>query len=309
MISIPPLRPGDLIAVVAPAGMVTPAQIMPGVDWLEKRGYRIWLGPNLFGRSFQFSGSDAERLSDLQQALDLEEAKAIIFARGGYGTIRIAGLADFGKFRENPKWLAGYSDITIIHSICASLGIPSIHGAMVRNSMGPDGVPSAGFVRMVEMLEGKRGGYHTGSHSLNRNGIASAPVIGGNLSLLYSLIGTPFDLDTRGRILFIEDVGEYLYHIERMMISLRLAGKLSGLKGLVVGEFSEVKDNPEPFGMTVEEIISDAVKDYDFPVCFGFPAGHGAVNLPVEFGTVWDLSVDNEGGRLQNPEFQKEQTT
>jgi muramoyltetrapeptide carboxypeptidase len=309
MIFIPPLQPGNLIAVVAPAGKVTPEEIMPGVDWLEKRGYQVWLGPNLFGRSFQFSGTDGERLSDLEQALGHGEARAIIFARGGYGTIRIASRADFTKFRENPRWLAGYSDITILHNICASMGIPSVHGAMLRNSIGTDGQPSGGFVRMIEMLEGKRNGYRVGYHALNRAGKTSAPIIGGNLSLLYSLLGTPFDIDTRGKILFIEEVGEYLYHTERMMISLRLAGKLSGLKGLVVGGFSEVKDNPEPFGMTVEEIITETVRDFDYPVCFGFPAGHGKVNLPLEFGTVMDLSVDSEGSCLHWPETLNEHTS
>jgi muramoyltetrapeptide carboxypeptidase len=289
------LTPGDLIAVVAPAGKVTPDQVDPSVSWLEKRGYRVWKGEHLFGSYFQFSGTDEERTSDLQAALDHPEVRAILFARGGYGTIRVISKLQFGEFRLFPKWLAGFSDITILHSVCSRLQIPSIHGAMLKGALDESGNPGQSLLSLIYALEGRKPHYEISHHPLERMGSAAATVVGGNLSLLYSLLGTPFDIDMSGKILFIEETGEFLYHTDRMMHSLRLAGKLQGLKGLVVGQFSDMKDNPEPFGKEVEEIISGVVADYTFPVCFGFPAGHDSINLPVIFGNKWELNVQKEG--------------
>ncbi len=293
------LQPGDLIAVVAPAGKVTPDQLDPSVFWLEQRGYRVWKGEHLFGSCFQFSGTDEERTSDLQAALDHPDVRAIIFARGGYGTLRVVSKLDFGQFSLFPKWLAGFSDITILHNICSNLQIPSIHGAMLRGGIGETGNPGESLSALLHALEGRKPHYDLNPHPLGRTGNVVAPVVGGNLSLLYSLLGTPLDIDMSGKILFIEETGEYLYHTDRMMLSLRLAGKLQDLKGLVVGQFSDVKDNPEPFGKEVEEIISEAVADYTFPVCFGFPAGHGAKNLPVVLGKKWELNVQKKGASFR----------
>jgi len=295
MQKVPYLKPGDLIAVVAPAGKVTPDQVDPSVSWLEQRGYLVWKGKHLFGSCFQFSGTDEERTSDLQAALDHPDVRAIIFARGGYGTIRVVSKLDFGQFRLFPKWLAGFSDITILHNICSNLQILSIHGAMLKGGIGETGNPGESFLALIHAMEGRKPQYDLKSHPMGRTGNAAAVVVGGNLSLLYSLLGTPFDIDMTGKILFVEETGEYLYHTDRMMHSLRLAGKLQDLKGLVVGQFSDVKDNAEPFGKEVEEIISEAVADYTYPVCFGFPAGHGAINLPVVFGSKWEINVQNEG--------------
>lgn len=290
-----PIKPGDLIAVVAPAGKVTAEQVMPAINWLTGRGYAVMPGNRLLGNNFQYSGTDEERAGDLQIALDDPDVKAIIFARGGYGTIRTIGKINFDKFKQNPKWLAGFSDITILHNICAQMGFQSMHCAMMRDGVGEDGVPTESFQKTIRALEGENPDYFIESHELNREGKITAQLTGGNLSLLYSLIGTPYDLDTNGKILFIEEIGEYLYHIDRMMISLKLSGRLEGLKGLVVGQFTDVKDNPEPFGKTVEEIISDAVLGYDFPVCFGMPASHGTPNLPLVFGAEWKLTVSDFG--------------
>lgn len=293
------IQPGHLIAVVAPAGKVQPERIMPAIQWLENRGYRVWQGEHMLGCNFQYSGTDEERTADVQTALDNPEVKAIIFARGGYGTVRIVEKLNFDSFIKYPKWLVGFSDITILHNICNRLEIPSLHGAMVRDGLGSDGTPTSGFLAMIEMLEGKQIRYNMNPYPLNKSGRVKAQLVGGNLSLLYSLIGTTFDLDTTGKILFIEEIGEYLYHTDRMMTSLRLAGKLKGLKGLVVGMFTDVKDNPEPFGKSVEEVIAEAVSGYDFPVCFGIKAGHGEPNLPMIFGNNWSLEVNETGSVLR----------
>jgi len=293
------IQPGHLIAVVAPAGKVQPERIMPAIQWLENRGYRVWQGEHMLGCNFQYSGTDEERTADVQTALDNPEVKAIIFARGGYGTVRIVEKLNFDSFIKYPKWLVGFSDITILHNICNRLEIPSLHGAMVRDGLGSDGTPTSGFLAMIEMLEGKQIRYNMNPYPLNKSGRVKAQLVGGNLSLLYSLIGTTFDLDTTGKILFIEEIGEYLYHTDRMMTSLRLADKLKGLKGLVVGMFTDVKDNPEPFGKSVEEVIAEAVSGYDFPVCFGIKAGHGEPNLPMIFGNNWSLEVNETGSVLR----------
>lgn len=293
------IQPGDLISVVAPAGKVQPERIMPAIHWLENRGYHISRGENLFGCNFQYSGSDEERFNDLQSALDNPEVKAIIFARGGYGTIKIVEKLNFDLFKKNPKWLAGFSDITILHNICSLLKIPSLHGAMIRDGISLDGIPTPGFLSMIETLEGNPSKLTAGPLQLNKTGLATAQLAGGNLSLLYSLLGTKYDLDTTGKILFIEEIGEYLYHTDRMMTSMRLAGKFKELKGLVVGQFTEVKDNPEPFGKNIEEIIYESVAGYDFPVCFGIQAGHGQPNLPMIFGMKWSLEVNASGITLK----------
>lgn len=294
------IQRGDLIAIVAPAGKVQPERVLPAIHWLENRGYRVWQGEHLFGSYFQYSGTDEERTADLQSAFDNPEVKAIIFARGGYGTVRIVEKLNFDAFTKFPKWLVGFSDITILHNICNRVEIPSLHGAMVRDGVSSDGIPTPGFLAMIETLEGKQTRYKLDPYPLNKVGSAKAQITGGNLSLLYSLIGTPYDLDSNGKILFIEEIGEYLYHTDRMMTSLRLAGKLKDLKGLVVGQFTDVKDNPDPFGKSVEKIISEAVAGYDFPVCFGMQAGHGEPNLPLVLGQEWSLEV-NETGAILNP--------
>lgn len=287
------LAQGDLVSVVAPAGRVEPAQILPAVKWLEGYGLRVKTGKHLFDRHFQFSSRDHERAEDLQEALDDPEVKAILFARGGYGTIRIINRLDFSIFKKHPKWLAGFSDITLLHNVCLNLGIPSLHGPMCRSFMDEKLQPKAEVEKMMGILKGIKVEYSIDYQQYNRMGSAEGQLTGGNLSLLYSLLGTPFDVDTRGKILFLEETNEYLYHIDRMMNSLRLAGKLEGLKGLVAGQFTELKDNSDPFGKPVEEIILDATDGYAYPVCFGLEAGHGGTNLPLVFGKSWKLQVDN----------------
>ncbi len=287
----PFLIPGDKIRIISPAGKCSEEQVLPAVNWLKDNGFIVELGIHVFGQYFQFSGTDDERLFDLQEALDDPEAGAIICSRGGYGTIRIMDHLDFSCFRKHPKWLVGYSDITILHNRIHQLGYQSIHSVMCRHFVDENGQPTDSLLSLIRVLKGEKPVYEFCGNPLNRRGTATARLVGGNLSLLYSLIGTPYDLDTAGKILFIEETSEYLYHIDRMMNSLKLSGKLMNLAGLVVGQFSDVKDNPDPFGKTVEEIILDAVKENDFPVCFGVPAGHEQPNLALTLGAIWKLKI------------------
>lgn len=291
----PFLHPGSRVRIVSPAGRIDEQTIFPALSWLKKKGYEVIVGQHACGQNFQFSGTDAERLSDLQEALDDRKAQAIICTRGGYGLIRIIDKPDFSQFRKHPKWLVGYSDITVLHNRLHIMGFKSIHGVMCRHFLDENGLPANNLLDLERVLSGEKVQYEFSGNPLNRRGKTNGILTGGNLSLIYSLKGTPYDPVTAGKILFIEDTGEYLYHIDRMMVSLRLAGKLNNLAGLIVGQFTDCKDNKEPFGKTAEEIIFDAVKDYDFPVCFGFPAGHDQPNLPLVLGARWKLTVtDNK---------------
>ena len=293
------LSQGDLVAVVAPAGRVEQEQILPAIEWLEEKGFRVKTGKHLYQKHYQFSARDHERAEDLQEALDDPEVRAVLFARGGYGTIRIINKLNFSNFKRHPKWLAGFSDITLLHNVCRNMGIPSLHGPMCRNFMNDKLMPRYEVEKMMGILMGEQAAYSFEYQQDNRRGSATGLLTGGNLSLLYSLLGTPYDVETRGKILFVEETSEYLYHIDRMMNSLRLAGKLEGLKGLVAGQFTEISDNPDPFGKSVQEIIMDAAEGYAFPVCFGLEAGHGGINLPLVFGKSWKLQVDTTGSILK----------
>ena len=292
MISPPFLMPGSIIRIVSPAGKCTGEQVLPAIDRLKEDGYRVETGKHFLGQHFQLSGTDDERLSDLQEALDDQDAGAVICSRGGYGTIRLIEQLDFSRFRRYPKWVVGYSDITILHNRLHLSGYQSVHAIMCRRFLNNHGLPTESYKSLLKILTGEKTTCRFPVNPLNRRGIATARLVGGNLSNLCSLIGTPYDLDTAGKILLIEDIGEYLYQLDRMMISLRLSGKLKYLAGLVAGQFSDVKDNAEPFGRSVEEIISDAVKGYDYPVCFGFPAGHEQPNLALRLGARYKLKID-----------------
>ncbi len=283
----PVLKKGDKIAITAPARKISKEEIQPAVDILTKWGLEVILSKNLFNIDNQYSGTDKERTADLQTVLDDETIKAVISARGGYGTIRIIDKIDFTKFKKHPKWIIGYSDVTVLHSHIHTLGIETVHATMPIN-----------FTKNAEALEtlrkalfGEQLQYETEVHPLNRKGNAEAALTGGNLSLLYALTGSISDIDTKGKILFIEDLDEYLYHIDRMMMNLKRSGKLDHLAGLIVGGLSDMKDNAVSFGKTVEEIIFDAVREYKYPVCFNFPAGHIDRNLALYFGRKVKLEI------------------
>ena len=266
------------------------------VTLLESWGLEVVLGDTVNASYHQFAGDDAFRAKDLQRFIDDDSIKAIIAARGGYGTVRMIDMVDFSHFAQNPKWITGFSDITLLHAhIFANFNIPSIHGQM------PMTIPDASkrsLDTLRKALFGEEISYPLPPNNLNRYGEAEGVLIGGNLSLLLSLSGSISDLDYAGKILFIEDISEYLYAIDRMLRTLKRAGKLSQLKGLIVGGFTDVKDNDIPFGQTVPEIVMDIVREYDYPVCFDFPAGHIADNCSLILGTSLNLSVTDAGASI-----------
>lgn len=284
------LKKGDRIRIVAPAGKVQKDKVLPGIELLMDEGYEVIVGKHVFGRHFQYSGTDQQRAFDLQEAINDPEAKAIVCARGGYGTIRLIEKLNFEPLIERPKWLVGFSDITVLHALMNKMGIATIHGAMPGFFL-ENKKPGKSFFSLIETLSTGKSSFDLVSDPLNRKGTSSGELVGGNLSLLYSLQGTPWQLNTSGKILILEDVSEYLYHLDRMMMNLRLAGQLKDLSALIVGGFTELKDNESPFGKTAAEIILDAVHDYHFPVCFDFPVGHLPRNLSFISGGTYRLEV------------------
>jgi len=284
------LQKGDRIRIVAPAGKVSKEKVLPGIGLLQDVGYEVIVGKHVFDRHFQYAGTDQQRAADFLEAINDPQTKAIICARGGYGSVRIIEKIDFSPLMKNPKWLVGFSDITVFHSVLNKLGLVSIHGAMPAFFL-ENRKPSKSFHSLIEILTSGNSEIRLNSHLLNCNGICAGELVGGNLSLLYSLQGTPWQLDTKGKILLIEDLSEYLYHLDRMMQNLRLSGQLSGLAGLVVGSFTEMQDNESPFGKSAYEIIREAVDGFHFPVCFDIPVGHIAKNLPLVIGAKYQLEV------------------
>ena len=294
-ISPPYLKSGDCIGIVAPARKISAGELQPAIQQLEKWGLKVKLGKHIYAASNQFAGTDEERAADMQQMLDDKEVNAIISARGGYGSVRIIDKLDFTRFCKHPKWIAGYSDITVFHNhIQTHFGIQTLHCTMPFNF----GKDAASTELLKKALFGELNEYVTNPQPMNRNGKGAGILCGGNLSILYSLAGTLSDVDTKGKILFLEDLDEYLYHIDRMMMQLKRSGKLSHLSGLIIGSFSDMKDNTIPFGKSAEEIIIEAVQEYNYPVCFGFPAGHGEKNFPLFMGRDVEIEVDNETVRL-----------
>jgi muramoyltetrapeptide carboxypeptidase len=289
------LKKGDRVAIIATARKVSKEEIEPAVAFFESYGLLVSLGKNLFESSNQYAGTDAQRTEDLQWALDDPEIKAVIIARGGYGSVRVLEQVNFSKFLKHPKWMVGYSDVTVFHSAIHNLGVATLHATMPLNfTKNAEATKS-----MVDALFGYLKVTEAEENYSNREGCAKAQLIGGNLSLLYSLSGTPYDLDTNGKILFIEDLDEYLYHIDRMMMQLKLSGKLKNLKGLIVGGMTDMKDNVIPFGKFPDDIILDAVKDYDYPVCFDFPSGHIDRNLALYFGKEVEFKVEDDKGTIK----------
>jgi len=290
MIFPPYLKPGDRIRIVAPAGKVQKDKVLPGIKLLQDEGYEVVVGKHVFDKHFQYAGTDLQRAADFQEAINDADTKAIICARGGYGTVRIIEKIDFSPLRTNNKWIVGFSDITVLHMVLNKLELVSIHGAMPGFFL-ENKKMTRSFLSLMELLSTGKSQFETKAHELNRRGTCSGELIGGNLSLIYSLQGTPWQLETAGKILIIEDLTEYFYHLDRMMQNLRLAGQLKNLAGLIVGGFTEMKDNDSPFGKSAYEIVMDAVHDYQFPVCFDFPVGHIPKNLTVMLGSNYKLEV------------------
>ncbi len=294
MIITPPyLKSGDKIRLISPGSRIDSVIVDSGVELLKSLGFNVEVGKYTLSSFNQYSAKEEERAQDLHEAIDDSEVKAIFCTRGGYGSLRTAELVDWTKLIKSPKWLIGFSDVTVLHSKLNKLKISSIHGVMPKYFTA-EGKPSESFKHLMEALSGKKLEYKVQGNIFNREGSAKAPIVGGNLSILYSLRGTAYDITTKGKILFIEDLSEYKYHIDRMMMNLKVGGKLSELKGLLVGSFSDIKDNNTPFGKSVEEIILDSVKDYNYPVIFNFPGGHTKDNYPLKLGMKVKIKVGKE---------------
>lgn len=290
MVSPPSLKKGDKIGLVA-AGKKAPKEITElAINTIRQYGYEPVPGKSVDLSYYQFAGTDEQRAEDLQHMLDDPSVRAILFVRGGYGLSRIIDRLSPNGFVQSPKWLAGFSDLTLIHAWASRLGIESLHSAMPVNFDMKGVEDSVG--RLFDALAGVMPGYTLPTHPKSRSGKMSGRLAGGNLSMLQAMAGASFDYDYHDAILFIEDTDEYLYHIDRMMQWLKLRGTLSIIKGLIIGHFDHTKDNPEPFGQSVEDIILEVCRNYSFPIVFGFPAGHIMPNYPLIIGRQVEVLVD-----------------
>ncbi|RYE11622.1 MAG: LD-carboxypeptidase [Sphingobacteriaceae bacterium] len=287
----PYLQKGDQVAITCPAKKL-PKPMDDAIALLNSWGLEVVLGETVTAEHHQFAGTDELRAADLSRFLADKNIKAIFAARGGYGTIRMIDEVDFMPVKTAPKWVIGFSDITVLHAHLFSVfGLQSIHGQMPLTI--PDGT-SASLQTLRKALFGEDFGYHFSAEKLNREGEAQGILTGGNLALLVAVSGSVSDFNYDGKILFLEDVGEYLYNIDRLMRTLKRARKLKNLAGLMIGGLTELKDNDIPFGQTAEEIIFEVVKEYDYPVCFNFPAGHIANNQALVFGKILNLTVQKQ---------------
>lgn len=280
----PALKKGDTIGIVAPAGRIDARKIGPAIERFKAWGLNVVFGDNLLGGYHQFSGTDSQRKSDFQKMMDSPQIKAIVCARGGYGSIRIVNDLCFDGFMQNPKWVVGYSDVTVLHAYLNNvLGVESLHAIMPLNFPDIDQESDA-LSTLKSTLMGNAPRYELTGHSLNHEATSSGIVLGGNLSILYGLRGTKMDFSPQGKILFIEDVGEELYHLDRMMMNLKVSGVLKQLRGLIVGGMTDMTAGDPPFGQSANEIIDSAVGNCDYPVVYDFPAGHMADNRALILG-------------------------
>ncbi len=286
----PFLQPGDCIGLTCPAGFLDPNKSVACIHTLQNWGYEVMVGKTVHSTSNNyFSGTDEERRDELQAMLDDKSIHAILFGRGGYGMSRIIDGLSFKKFRQHPKWLIGFSDITVMHNhLLSNYGIASIHASMAAEfEKGTDNNPN--IITLKDALESVPASYQIPAHKMNNPGKAAGQLVGGNLALLAHIIGTKSDFDTRKKILFIEDVGEYLYNTDRMLTQLQRAGKLLKPAAIIVGDFSDTKDSTRPFGKQVYEIIHQYTSALNCPVVFGFPVGHNGRNLALKHGATYHL--------------------
>ena len=291
MKQIPYLKQGSKVGIAAPARMVKPEEMEYAIQWLKEKSFVPVYDDRLYAEHHIFAGDDNFRAAMFQQYLDDEDISAIWIARGGYGSIRIIDKLDFTRFLEHPKWIVGFSDGTVLHGKLSRLGVPSLHASMPFYFANKTVEAKQS---LIDALTGQSLHYEFPAHPQNRLGQIEGDIIGGNLSVLYGMMGSNTFPDLDGKILFIEEVDEYIYHIDRMMRALKRAGKLEHLKGLVVGGLTQIHDNTHPFGQSVEEVIAEVVSEYDYPLCFGFPAGHFDDNRAILFGQKVKLIISNE---------------
>jgi muramoyltetrapeptide carboxypeptidase len=309
MTKTPPyLKKGDTIAITCPAGYMATEKAQTCINNLQSWGYNVMVGKTLGSNSKNyFSGTDEDRRDELQAMLDDKNINAILFGRGGYGVVRIIDQLDFTKFKKKPKWIIGFSDITVLHShIYTNYKIATLHAPMAaafNDDARPDGpvgrIFKNEFIQSLQKaLTGKKAKYTCAAHAFNKRGTVTGELVGGNLCLLAHLTGTPSDINTKNKILFIEDIGEQIYNIDRMLYQLKRSGKLKNLAGLVVGGFTDMKDTDRPFGKTVQEVIQAIVAEYNYPVCFNFPVSHGKENYALKVGVKYELAVSNKQTKL-----------
>ena len=298
MIRIPSyLKKGDTIGITCPAGYMAAPKAQTCIQTLQRWGFEVMVGKTLGSRSKNyFSAPDTERRDELQAMLDDENIKAILCGRGGYGVGRIIDQLDFTKFKKKPKWIIGFSDITILHAhLYTKLKVASLHAPMA--SAFNDGENE--FIKSFKnAIIGKKSRYSCTAHPFNKQGTAMAELVGGNLSLLVHLMGTPSEINTKNKILFIEDIGEQIYSIDRMMYQLKRSGKLKDLSGLVIGGFTDIENTERPFGKKVYDVIKEIVAEYNYPVAFGFPVSHDKENYALKVGGTYTLKISRLNTRL-----------
>jgi muramoyltetrapeptide carboxypeptidase len=303
MTIIPPyLKPGDTIGIVCPAGYMHFEKAQTCIETLTAWGFKVIPGKTLGNQFNYFSGTDKERLHDLQHMMDDKSIDAILCGRGGYGTGRIIDQLDFSKFMKHPKWIVGFSDITILENhLLANYKVASLHAPMAAAFN--DGEFKNQYIQSLhDALIGKKADYQTKGNIMDQYGSEKGILVGGNLSLLVNAIGTSSDVKTKNKILFIEEIGEYIYSVDRMMYQLKRSGKLDELRGLIIGRFSDIKDTTIPFGKNVEEVIKDLVKEYHYPVCFRFPVSHDKENYALKVGVKYKLKVQKDMVQLKEME-------
>lgn len=292
MIIPPYLIKGDTIGIAATARKIAAEELEDAIKSLHNAGFETILASNIYAVKDQFAGTDQMRADGLNELLRNDEVKAIWCARGGYGSVRLLDKIDWKAFSKNPKWLCGFSDVTAIHNhLQQVIGMASIHAEMM---LGFKKNTVHAHQSMLNALCGDSNNYAFAANKLNKKGVASGQLVGGNLSVIYSMLGSESQLKTDGKMLFLEDLDEYLYHIDRMMMALKRAGMLTNLKALLIGGMSDMNDNAIPFGKTAQEIILDAVSEFDYPVCFNFPAGHITDNRALVFGANATIDISEE---------------
>jgi len=300
------LTPGDTIGITCPAGFTSAEEIKPAVELMESWGFKIEIGKAIGKRHFTLGGTDEERAADLQYMLDAPHIKAIMCARGGYGVVRIIDRLNFDGIKHHPKWVIGFSDITVLHNhIHSNCNLATIHSKMCNsfpsNWSAAEPIQVETILSIKQALTGEKMVYTSPSSVFNCLGSVTAPLVGGNLSLLANLTGSRSDINTKGKILFIEDTGEYLYNIDRMLYNLLRSKKLEDLAGLIVGGFKLKPDDAgDEFGGSIQSVVLEKVKDFNYPVCFDFPVGHQRNNFALKCGVVHSLQVSENGAVLQS---------
>lgn len=296
LVQPPYLKVGDTVAIVAPSGILKnkTKEMQSTKNLLKSWGLHIVMGDHVYNQNNHFAGTDDERCEDFQKALDSPSISAILCARGGYGTVRILDKLDYTKFREHPKWLIGFSDITALHNQFHNEGFESLHAMMATSMIEDTEAIKETIATFKDAIFGKPLQYRLKGSPYNRVGVSSGQLVGGNLTLLHTMLGSNTSIDVSGKILFIEEVGEHKYHIDRMLQSLKRAGYFENCKGLIVGDINKVRKNTTPWGSSMQQLILDALAEYNFPIAFNMPAGHEDDNRALILGRTVQLTVEKE---------------